>query len=183
VCGVTTEQLLEMAEVRRRAGDETGALALLGEAAVQAKANFEPALEAQAMLGTGQLLTLGGNDKAARSVFEEAVARAMEGGDVVTEADAHFALATLAFDSGRSKDGHDALLEAMALCRDQDTLDGKRRLARAVRLYGEHIGVLGSAEDARQALELAWVMFDDLGDAQAAAGVRADIVKLQEFSR
>ena len=112
----------------------------------------------------------------------------MEGGVPLVEADAWFALATACFDAGLSKDGHDSLLEGMALYRQladasPEDRELKRRLARSIRVYGEHIGVLGSESDARQALELARMMFDDLGDMDVATGIAKEIALLKEYSR
>lgn len=180
---MTIQQQLEAADLARARGDEPTALAGFLAAALLARAAFAPALEGRAMLSAGELRHVAGDAAGAREALEEAVARAMEGGDRLVEGDAWYALATVAFDAGRSKDGHDALLEAMALYRELDGREPQRRLARAVRLYGEHLGVLGGAAEARQALELAKAMFSDLGEAEAARGVDEDLAQLDGFSR
>lgn len=180
---MTAAERIEEAERARARGEESAALAAYEEAARLAHAVFDPALEARAMLGVGQLRALSEDLRGAREALQEAVARAMEGGDALVEADAHLAIAACAFDAGQSKDGHDALLEAMALYRQQDSAPAKVGLARATRLYGEHLGVLGSESDARQALQLARLMFEDLGDEAAVRGVDEDLRLLKEYSR
>jgi tetratricopeptide (TPR) repeat protein len=180
---MTAADLIEQGEQARSRGDEAAALAAFEEAAHLAHTVFDPALEARAMLAVGQLRALREEPLGAREALQEAAARAMEAGDLLTEADAHLAMAVHAFDAGQSKDGHDALLEAMALYRQIDAEPGKTGLARATRMYGEHLGVLGSESDARQALLLARVMFADLGDDLAVQGIDEDLRRLVEFSR
>jgi tetratricopeptide (TPR) repeat protein len=179
---------LESAEALRSRGDEPGALAAYEAAAKAAQSIFDPASEARAMLGVGEMKVLADDSRGARSAFDEAIGRAMEGGLPEVEADSWFALASACFDSGLSKDGHDALLEAMALYREladaaPEDRDRKARLARAIRLYGEHLGVLGSESDARQALELARIMYEDLGQQEIAAGIREEMERLRDYSR
>ncbi len=184
----TITALLDRADAARRSGDDQEALSACLEASRQARELFAPDLEARAMLGVAQIRALGDELRPGRDAFDEAIARAVEGGVPVIEAEAWFGLASTFFDHGRSKDGHDALLEAMALCREiseasPDDRTAKARLARAIRLYGEHIGVLGSESDARQALELARIMYADLGEAAIAQSITADIAALREYSR
>jgi tetratricopeptide (TPR) repeat protein len=185
---MNARELLQRAEACRRTGDEAGALAAYTQAAAAAQAVFEPAVEARAMLGVGEMRLLQDDPAGARQAFDDAIGRAVEGGDPEVEAEAWFGLASACFDAGASKDGHDALLEAMALARDladrspTDRMK-KGRLARAVRLYGEHIGVLGSESDAKQALELARIMYTDLGDLEAARSVQQEIEKLNAWAR
>lgn len=179
---------LQKAETRRRAGDEPGALAAYLEAARAAQAIFDPAVEARAMLGVGEMRLLQDDSAGARQAFDDAIGRAVEGAEPDVEVQAWFGLASACFDAGASKDGHDALLEAMALARDladrnPGDRDRKVQLARAIRLYGEHIGVLGSESDARQALELARIMYADLGDSDAARSVQEEIEKLNAWAR
>lgn len=175
--------VLEKAKELRRAGAEAEALAAYEKAAALAQGVFAPALEALALLGAGQMHALAGNLASARVSLEEAIARSMEGGVPLVEADAWLALAHAGFDDGRSKDGHDALLEAMALYRELEGPEAQQGLALTVRLYGEHIGVLGDAEEARHALELARIMYGELGDEAAVRGIRHDLARLHEFSR
>lgn len=175
--------VLDRAEELRRAGAEAEALAAFEEAAQLAAEIFAPAEEAQALLGAGQLHALSGNLASARQRLEEAIARSMEGGVPLVEADAWLALAHAGFDDGRSKDGHDALLEAMALYRGLDGDAARQGLAQSVRLYGEHIGVLGDTAEARQALVLARIMYTELGDEDAARGVGEDLERLDAYGR
>ena len=174
---------LGLAERLLSAGDEAAALAAYEQAAREARARFDPLTEACAKLGTGDVHRLAGNDEAARAAYEEAAQRAVEGGSVLVEADAHFALALTAFDAGRSKDGHDALLEAMELYRREPGDAAKSRLARSVRLYGEHLTVLGNAVEANRALELARSIYRELGDAGAAASVDEDLKRIEADRR
>ncbi len=167
----------------RDAGRWREALALLRQTALDASLAFDPAVEATALLAMGELLNAEGDGAAAAAPLEEAIARSMEGGVPAVEARAHALLATLYFDAGRSKDGHDALLEAMALYRAQDDADSRRGLAVCMRLYGEHIGVLGSTEEAVQALRLAQAMFRDLGDEAAAVGIDQELARLPDYAR
>lgn len=176
-------ELLKEANARRQRGDEQGALHSFELAAEYAADFAQPGLEAQALLGAGELHGLLDDPARARTCLEAAIARSMEAGTPLVEADAWLALAHGGFDAGRSKDAHDALLEAMALYRDLDGEHAKRGLARTVRLYGEHIGVLGDATEARQALELARIMYLELGDGQAAQGIAADLERLHDYAR
>jgi tetratricopeptide (TPR) repeat protein len=176
------------AEHRRQCGDEAGALDAFKRAAESARAAFDPAGEGRAMLGVGEMRLLLADDAGARRAFEEAIARAVEGGAPDVEAEAWFRLATAFFDAGRSKDGHDALLESMALLRQMaddapDDAAVKARLARAIRVYGEHLAVLGTESDARQALEIARLMYVDLGETQVAAAIDADVRRLGDWAR
>lgn len=175
--------VLQRAEEQRRAGAETEALATYEEAAALAGELFAPDVEARALLGAGQMYALAGDLASARLRLEDAISRSMEGGVPLVEADAWLALAHAGFDDGRSKDGHDALLEAMTLYRDHEGAEAQQGLALSVRLYGEHIGVLGDADEARHALELARIMYSELGDEAAAGGIQGDLTRLQEFSR
>ena len=179
---------IEQAEQLRRRGDEAGALDAFARAAALARDVFDPATEARGMLGVGQMRVLLDDSRGACEAFEEAVARAVEGGLPDVEADAWLGFAGAAFDGGKSKDGHDALLEAMALSRTladeaPDDRARKERLARTIRIYGEHLGVLGSDADAKQALELARIMYSDLGDQEFARGIQEEIQKLRDWAR
>ena len=176
-------EFLSMADEARARGEEQAALDAYLSAARLAREGFAPELEARACLGAGAVRHLMGDEPGARASFHEAIARAMEGGSPMLEADAHFSLAMLAFDHGRSKDGHDALLESMALYREMDSLEGRTKMARAVRTYGEHIAVLGDAKAAREALLLARAMYLDLGDGAAVAGVDQDLSQLKALER
>lgn len=177
--------VLQRAEEHRRAGAEAEALATYEQAAALAGELFAPDIEARALLGAGQMHALAGNLASARLRLEDAVARSMEGGVPLVEADAWLALAHACFDDGRSKDGHDALLESMALYRDLEVegAAAQQGLALAVRLYGEHIGVLGDTAEARHAFELARIMYSELGDDAAAGGIQGDLERLHAFSR
>ena len=175
--------LLANADTARDEGREHDALALFRAAAEQARDSFEPELEARAELGAAAMLHLAGDEAGARTAYEGAVGRAMEGGSRMLEADAHFGLAMLAFDHGRSKDGHDELLEAMALYREMAEREGRVKMARAVRTYGEHVGVLGDVESARQALRLARAMYMDLDDAVAVEDVERALGLLESYAR
>lgn len=176
-------ELLRHADELLRTGDENGARDAYRRAAAAARLEFAPQVEARAMLSLGALLAASDDTDAARSALEEAMARAMEAGDMMLEADAHFALAHAHLDAARSKDGHDELLEAMALYRRMDSVEARTKLARATRVYGEHLGVLGSESDARQALELAKLMFTELGDAEAAAGIDEELERIRDYER
>jgi tetratricopeptide (TPR) repeat protein len=185
---MTAQELIAAAEQARRSGDEATALKHFSDAAEQARRAFEPAVEGKAMLGVGEMRLLLGDDLGARRAFDEAIGRAMEGGDAHVEAAAWFCLASSCFDAGLSKDGHDSLLESMALYReiaDADPADiaAKTRLAQCIRLYGEHLGVLGSESDAKQALELARIMYLDLGETEIARSVEGDLERLRNWAR
>ncbi len=177
------ERRLQEAEGARDAGRLDVALGLFRAIADEAAAQFAPEHECRAMLALGQLLNVMESPAEATEALEQAAARAMEAGLALVEAEAHVTLATIAFDAGRSKDGHDALLEAMALYRGLEGPDAQRGLAVAVRLYGEHLGVLGGKDEAAQALRLAQAMFRDLGDATAVAGIEADLAELDAYAR
>ena len=174
---------LHAAETARDRGAASDAMRLYRQVATEAAAFFAPDREARALLALGELLLSEGDEGEARVALEDAVGRAVEGGLALVEADAHYALAVLAFDAGRSKDGHDALLEAMALYRSLDADAARRGMARAVRTYGEHIGVLGSPDEARAALLLSRAMFVDLGQADAAAAIDVELSLLAEYAR
>jgi tetratricopeptide (TPR) repeat protein len=185
---MTAPEHLQSAEVLRQAGDEAGAAQAFSQAAEEAHRCFDPATEARAMLGLGAMLLVRDEGERARSAFNDAISRAVEGGVPEVEAEAWFALAAACFDAGLSKDGHDALLEAMALFRklaDEAPEDAGRkgRLARAIRVYGEHLGVLGTESDARQALEIARLMYADLGDDAAARAIADDVRSLKDWAR
>lgn len=176
------DELIRQADDRRREGDAE-AEALYREAARRARETFDPGNEARAMLAIGALRAQAEDSQAAFEALNEAAARAMEAGDLLLEAQTHHALAAAYLDAGRSKDGHDALLEAMSLYRRVNRPEARVGLARTTRMYGEHLGVLGSADDARQALELARIMFVDLGDQEGARGVEEDLQRLAEYAR
>jgi len=177
------ESLLSNADRSREHGDEAAALGLYRDAAEQAGREFSPELEARAWLGVADMLRLRDEYKPAVEALNDAIARAVEAGNPLLEARAWFVLATTAFDEGRSKDGHDALLEAMTLYRAGDGLEAQQGLALATRTYGEHLAVLGSASDAREALRLSRAMYDALGDAAAVAGIDDDLTRVDEFTR
>jgi tetratricopeptide (TPR) repeat protein len=179
---------LAVGDRHRRSGDDASAVTAYQQAIQLARSAFDPAVEARALLSTGEILVLADDFRGARDAFDEAIGRAMEGGDRLIEAEAWFALASSCFDQALSKDGHDALLEAMTLYRQladeaPEDLEAKRRLARSIRLYGEHLGVLGSESDAKQALELARIMYSDVGDHVAAEGIAEEMTALREYSR
>src|SRR5690554_2767572 len=109
--------VLDRAERLRSEGREEAALAAYLEAASLAADAFAPDVEARAMLGAGQLYALNDEYFRAARALQDAVSRAVEAGSPFVEAQAWFALAGASFDAGRSKDGHDAVLEAMALYR------------------------------------------------------------------
>ncbi len=175
--------LLEEAVLLRDAGDEAGAERLLRALLAKLAGTFAPDLEARAALALGELLVGRGEGPGARTVLESAVSRAVEAGLPLVEAESWYALAMASFDEGRSKDGHDALLEALALYRCVDGVEAKWGLARAVRAYGEHVAVLGGSEQAREALTLAGAMYADLGDAAEVQGVAADAKDVEFFAR
>jgi hypothetical protein len=179
-----TEQApLDRARILLNAGDEAGAERLLRALLASLASDFNPELEARGSLALGELLVGRGAGVEARGVLENAVSRSVEAGLPLVEAEGWYALAMVSFDEGRSKDGHDALLEAMALYRSLDDRDGRRGLARAVRAYGEHVAVLGGAEQAREALGLAGAMYADLGDESEVIGVAADAKDVDYFAR
>lgn len=184
----SAQEWLQKATTLRSSGDEAGALEAYLNAAKAAHDVFDPALEAQAMLAVGELKAIADDLRGARDAFDEAIGRAMEGGVPDVEADAWFGFASVSFDFGLSKDGHDALLEAMALYRQvaeaaPEDPQCKAKLARAIHLYGEHLGVLGSEADARQALELARIMYEDIGQTELANGIAEEMRLLGDFSR
>ncbi|MFM2153926.1 MAG: hypothetical protein RL199_2361 [Pseudomonadota bacterium] len=175
--------MLEQARRAHAAGDETSAERTLRTLLERLASSFDPDIEARASLMLGELLVGRGEGAEARRLLENAVARSLESGLPFVEAEAWYGLAMAAFDEGRSKDGHDALLEAMALYRGLDGDDARRGLARAVRAYGEHVAVLGGAEQAKEALRLAGAMYGALGDAAEVAGVDADAKDIDYFAR
>lgn len=175
--------LLSEAERLRESGDEVNALLQYRRAAEESARVFAPATEAAALLGAAEMQRFTGEPAAAIATLNDAIARAVEAGEPLVEARAWFVLATTAFDEGRSKDGHDALLEAMTLYREGTGREAQEGLALATRTYGEHLAVLGSASDARDALRLARAMYDALGDPSAVAGIDADLAKVAEFAR
>lgn len=182
------KQRLAEAERARLKGDERAAHEAYRSAASGAHDVDDLHTEAQALFGLGETCLALDDEGGAARAFGEAAARAMEAGDALLEAEARFALATVAFDAGQSKDGHDELIEAMALYREEsearpDEVHIKRRLARAVRVYGEHLGVLGSEQDARQALELAKRLFVESGDEALARGIDEELRRLGDWAR
>jgi hypothetical protein len=50
-------------------------------------------------------------------------------------------------------------------------------------VYGEHLAVLGTESDARQALEIARLMYVDLGETDVAVAIEGDIRRLGEWAR
>lgn len=180
---MSLEEVLERAQQLLEDGDEAAARNEFRRVSVLAREVFAPHIEAQAMLALGSLFVAAEDLLSAQSTFQEAIARSMEAGDRLLEADAHLALAHTSFDLGQSKHGHESLLEAMVIYRQHDSEQARRNLARATRVYGEHIAVLGSAEDAREALILAQLMFRELGDEAAAGGIEEDLQELKEYER
>lgn len=180
---MSPEALIEQAFQHLSEGEEASARTSFRRAAVLARELFAPGIEARAMLELGSLFVASNDMFSAVSAFQEAVARSMEAGEILLEADAHFALAHAFFDLGQSKDGHEALLEAMVIYRQHDSQEARQKLARTTRVYGEHLAILGSAEDAAEALELARLMFVELGDQLAARGVEEELRRLEDFAR
>jgi len=97
---------------------------------------------------------------------------AREIGDDLAEAHAHKWLALIAFDEGRSKDGHDHLLDALA---GFETAGAPEELPTLTRWYGEHLAFLGATEEAQRALRLARERYLDAGDLAGARALEADI--------
>ncbi|MFM2152005.1 MAG: hypothetical protein RL199_440 [Pseudomonadota bacterium] len=175
--------MMEQARHACAEGDEAAAERTLRVLLERLADAFDPELEARASLLLGELLVGRSEGAEARRVLENAVARSLEAGLPLVEAEAWYGLAMSAFDEGRSKDGHDALLEAMALYRGLDGDDARRGLARAVRAYGEHVAVLGGSAQAKEALTLAGAMYGALGDAAEVEGVASDAKDVDYFAR
>jgi hypothetical protein len=97
---------------------------------------------------------------------------ARETGNVLAEAHAYRLLALIAFDEGRSKDGHDHLLDAMAAFEDAGR---QGEVPTLTRWYAEHLAVLGAIEESVQAFTLARERFLDVGDAAGARLCELDL--------
>ncbi len=96
---------------------------------------------------------------------------AQEIGDLLAEAQIRRLLALLAWDEGRSKDGHDHILEAVAA---YEQVGESKEIPVLMRWYGEHLGVLGAYPEADQALADAEKRFRDAGDESGAQACAAD---------
>ena len=112
----------------------------------------------------------------ARELALSALTLARELGDDWAEAPLYALLALLAWDDGRSKDGHDHALDAIASFAQQGD---EPSTALVTRWYGEHLGVLGALPEARTALRDAERRFRYIGDLAAAEACAADVEALQ----
>lgn len=88
----------------------------------------------------------------AREIGIFALSLAAQVGLLEYEAVLYEQLALIALHQGRSKDAHDHLLDAMALCED---LKRPQQSAQLTRWYAEHLAALGAAEEAKQAYQIA----------------------------
>jgi hypothetical protein len=100
---------------------------------------------------------------------------ARETGNVLAEAHAYRLLALIAFDEGRSKDGHDHLLDAMAAFEDAGR---PGEVPTLTRWYAEHLAVLGAKEEAEAAFRLARERFLAVGDTEGARLCELDLAAL-----
>jgi hypothetical protein len=101
---------------------------------------------------------------------------AQEIGDLLAEAQLRRLLALIAWDEGRSKDGHDHVLEAMIA---YEQLSRPQEIAPLMRWYGEHLGVLGALPEAEEALKEAERRFRALGDENAARACAEDLAAVK----
>jgi len=101
---------------------------------------------------------------------------AQEIGDLLAEAQLRRLLALIAWDEGRSKDGHDHVLEAMIA---YEQLGREAEIAPLMRWYGEHLGVLGAMPEAEEALREAERRYKVLGDENAAQACAADLLAVR----
>jgi len=101
---------------------------------------------------------------------------AQEIGDLLAEAQLRRLLALIAWDEGRSKDGHDHVLEAMIA---YEQLGREKDIAPLMRWYGEHLGVLGALPEAEEALREAERRFVALGDENAAQACAKDLAAVK----
>ncbi len=108
----------------------------------------------------------------ARNVGVLTLQLARETGNVLAEAHAYRLLALIAFDEGRSKDGHDHLLDAMAAFEDAGR---QGEVPTLTRWYAEHLTVLGAIEEAVQAFTLARERFLAVGDIEGARLCELDL--------
>jgi|GEM_PF-4399486 len=88
----------------------------------------------------------------ARDIGIFALSLAQQVGLLEYEAILYEQLALIALHEGRSKDAHDHLLDAMALCED---LNKPYQSAQLTRWYAEHLAALGAAQEAQQAYQIA----------------------------
>jgi hypothetical protein len=100
---------------------------------------------------------------------------ARETGNVLAEAHAYRLLALIAFDEGRSKDGHDHLLDAMAAFEDAGR---PNEVPTLTRWYAEHLAVLGAKDEAEAAFRLARDRFLAVGDTEGARLCELDLAAL-----
>ena len=101
---------------------------------------------------------------------------AQEIGDLLAEAQLRRLLALIAWDEGRSKDGHDHVLEAMIA---YEQLGREAEIAPLMRWYGEHLGVLGAVPEAEEALREAERRYKALGDENAARACAEDLLAVR----
>lgn len=101
---------------------------------------------------------------------------ARETGNVLAEAHAYRLLALVAFDQGRSKDGHDHLLDAMAAFEDAGR---QHEVPTLTRWYAEHLAVLGAKAEAEAAFQLARRRFLAVGDEEGARLCELDLAAMQ----
>ena len=112
----------------------------------------------------------------ARELALSALTLARELGDDKAEGPLYALLAVLAWDDGRSKDGHDHALDAIACFAAQGE---QAATALMTRWYGEHLAVLGALPEASSALRDAERRFRDIGDVAGAEACAADVEALQ----
>lgn len=111
----------------------------------------------------------------ARAAGVRAVECARQVGDLAGEAHAYRLLALIAFEEGRSKDGHDHLLDAIASFEDAGLA---AEVPVLMRWYGEHLALLGATAEAKHAFGVAKERFGALGDQAGADGCARDIAAL-----
>lgn len=116
----------------------------------------------------------------ARELALSALTLARELGDVAAESPLYTLLALIAWDDGRSKDGHDHILDALAGFNQQGA---HYCVALLTRWYGEHLAVLGANPEARHALQDAERRFRELSDFAAAEACVADVRALEQRAR
>ena len=110
-----------------------------------------------------------------RALGISALELARETGNVLAEAHAYRLLALIAFDEGRSKDGHDHVLDAMAAF---DEAGRHEEVPTLTRWYAEHLAVLGAKEEAQAAFRLARARFLEVGDQAGARLCELDLAAL-----
>lgn len=129
-----------------------------------------------AMMQTAQERYWSGDTSLAHAQALAALKLAQEIGWMQEEALLFKLLAQMAFDEGRSKDGHDHLLDAIALFQE---LDQWAEAALLTRWYAEHLSFLGALPEAKAAFKLAHERFLNCQDEAAAAGCLADLQAIE----